>query len=708
MSSPSPPTFASHFKHSVAVGHGIGTAGGRRSPMRRVSLPSALPHPRMPNTLSPKLGFLKEISEFDIDPPFISPAASSSSSADTSPMLLSPSFQRPASARLYRRNPQHRHSQPNSPGSRKSRFLNRQPPPMGDGRTAAVAKEAEDDGFRWTDVDGFYGRKNSIPLQQLLANDLLNGANLFDDRHDELKPNRGKMMISNGMDNNENNETDYDNTIDDSLLNVEQQQNEMNIPSDITEDEDEEDGIEKEKKAMIEHLRRKSNASKGMNRPKMMANGGTQHREKVNMRRSMPQQKPLLDSPTKRNLFRQSKMRSFEGGTKEHIDTEEEQNEEEEEEEEEERNEHNLARAAMALGGAKVQFTNECNGMAFVDGTDESQKAVKTAAKEKRDKAKSKQYQQQKQAQQLRHFSIDAHGHRIVDSGIRTLRSPTSSVIMAQQATRNSKNRRATCPEIWLSTAEDSHFPRVNCALRLYGLMNCGKKTMAKQLASSLEVENFINDDDLASMDSEEWQKPYRTVAFLLNEREVHMEIIQGSLMPENRRFVPGGELTIFAVVYSVDNRESFIRAAQILFRLFGTREEMAQPKGGRTRKGNGDKRAKMPLILIANKIDLQRKRRVSPIEGKMLAKIYKCPFVEVSAMLSANMDTLWSEVLRKLQKSLQTREQLLALQQRRDSSDGDTAPSSPRHALVGRILERTRRFAKSCEDWIAARIVAI
>jgi len=34
-----------------------------------------------------------------------------------------------------------------------------------------------------------------------------------------------------------------------------------------------------------------------------------------------------------------------------------------------------------------------------------------------------------------------------------------------------------------------------------------------------------------------------------------------------------------------------------------------------------------------------------------MLAKIYKCPFVEMSALLSANVDILWNEVIRKLYK---------------------------------------------------------
>uniref|UniRef100_A0A914HJB8 Uncharacterized protein n=1 Tax=Globodera rostochiensis TaxID=31243 RepID=A0A914HJB8_GLORO len=651
MSSPSP-TFPSQFKHTAVVGNGTSSTGGR-SPMRRVSLPSALPPPRTPNSLSPKLGFLKEISEFDIDPPFISPACSSSSSADTSPMLLSQCFQRPASARLYRRNPHHRHSQPNSPSTRKARIFNRQS--VADERT--VPKEEEDDGFRWTDVDGFYGRKNSIPLQQLLTNDLalLNGANLLAD-YGDTKP----SMVNNGLNSNNNHLIP---------LNVEQQQQQqqqMNIPSDITEDEDEEDGTTY--KGVIQQQQQRRDME--LNQQEM--NG--QPIDKINMSRSLGMPQPLLDSPTKRKLFMSSKMRSYEGGTKEHLDTEEEENDGEAEAQYDQ-----LDRSFSA----KVKFASNYDAFPLADGDLEEAQSERKLAKEKRKRVRTTQ---QRTAQRLRHFSIDAYGQRVVDSGTRTVRASIGPKTLAAQQPRSSKSRRATCPEIWLSAAEDSQLPRVNCALRLYGLMNCGKKTVAKQLASSLELES--PNEDLASIDSEDLQRPYRT----------------GSLLPENRHFTPGGEMTIFAVVYSVDNRESFIRASQILLRLYKEAPE-ASAKRGRGRK-SVDK-DKVSLILIANKIDLQRKRRVSPIEGKMLAKIYKCPFVELSAMLSANMDTLWSEVLRKLQKYLQTRERLM-LQQRRDSS-GDTAtPSSPRHALVNRLFERTRRFAKSCEDWIAARIVTI
>ena len=48
---------------------------------RRVSLPTPLPfvQQRTQKSLSPRAGFLKEISEFNIDPPFISPVTPSSS-----------------------------------------------------------------------------------------------------------------------------------------------------------------------------------------------------------------------------------------------------------------------------------------------------------------------------------------------------------------------------------------------------------------------------------------------------------------------------------------------------------------------------------------------------------------------------------------------------------------------------------------------------
>lgn len=82
----------------------------------------------------------------------------------------------------------------------------------------------------------FKGRKNSIPLQQLLANDLalLNGANLLSD-YDEKKPVEGDSQFLGPNQNGTGGAgTEHQN-----------QQNGggggVNIPSDITEDEEEEE-----------------------------------------------------------------------------------------------------------------------------------------------------------------------------------------------------------------------------------------------------------------------------------------------------------------------------------------------------------------------------------------------------------------------------------------------------------------------------------
>jgi GTPase SAR1 family protein len=76
----------------------------------------------------------------------------------------------------------------------------------------------------------------------------------------------------------------------------------------------------------------------------------------------------------------------------------------------------------------------------------------------------------------------------------------------------------------------------------------------------------------------------------MMNDDEVQLEIVQGSTPdPDNR-------MSIYMIVYSVDSRESFIRAAQILYRLHDSR---------RLAPGT-------PVVLVANKIDLQRKRRVT------------------------------------------------------------------------------------------------
>uniref|UniRef100_A0A1I7WRU8 GTP-binding protein Rheb n=1 Tax=Heterorhabditis bacteriophora TaxID=37862 RepID=A0A1I7WRU8_HETBA len=153
-----------------------------------------------------------------------------------------------------------------------------------------------------------------------------------------------------------------------------------------------------------------------------------------------------------------------------------------------------------------------------------------------------------------------------------------------------------------------------------------------------------------------------RTINFLLNDKEIELEILLESML-ESSPF--GSHLTMYIVVYNVDNRDSFIRAAEVLYRIYQLRRKNV-----------------VPVVLIGNKIDLKRNNVVSTIEGRSLAKIYKCSFAEVSALLSLNIDQMWTELIKQLENPTEI------------------------VTWVDRLVNRGRTIAKSCEE-IVQRIMA-
>lgn len=76
-----------------------------------------------------------------------------------------------------------------------------------------------------------------------------------------------------------------------------------------------------------------------------------------------------------------------------------------------------------------------------------------------------------------------------------------------------------------------------------------------------------------------------------MNNDEVQLEILQGATAPEEDE-----RMVIYMVLYSIDSRDSFIRAAQHLYRLHQSRRKVPST----------------PIVLVGNKMDLQRKRRVA------------------------------------------------------------------------------------------------
>ncbi|KAI8372127.1 ras family-domain-containing protein [Blakeslea trispora] len=59
----------------------------------------------------------------------------------------------------------------------------------------------------------------------------------------------------------------------------------------------------------------------------------------------------------------------------------------------------------------------------------------------------------------------------------------------------------------------------------------------------------------------------------------------------------------------------------------------------------------RFPMVLVANKCDLEMDRQVSVQEGEELAERYGCHFVETSAKLRINVDAAFHEVVRDIRR---------------------------------------------------------
>ncbi|PIC55065.1 hypothetical protein B9Z55_000499 [Caenorhabditis nigoni] len=266
----------------------------------------------------------------------------------------------------------------------------------------------------------------------------------------------------------------------------------------------------------------------------------------------------------------------------------------------------------------------------------------------------SEEIDEEKPEGTLRSFGIK-NGH-VIDNGYKNLSQMAPKPI----AMHNYKDRRATCPEVWLFQ-ETSNIPMQHIVLRIYGSKNCGKKTLLNsinQFATKL-VTRYNNE----STDGDE--NASKTLNFLLNNEQIELEMLLESTL-ENSPFA--SSLTMYAVVYNVDSRESFQCATELVQRLLGR------------------KIARGPnVMIIGNKIDLKRNTVVSKLEGACLAKIHKCHFIEVSAQYSMNISELWTIVLKQLQNP-------------KTSSDPDDVVSES-NGWMHRMVARGKQLAHSAEQ---------
>lgn len=89
-----------------------------------------------------------------------------------------------------------------------------------------------------------------------------------------------------------------------------------------------------------------------------------------------------------------------------------------------------------------------------------------------------------------------------------------------------------------------------------------------------------------------------------------------------------------FVLTYSVDSRASFEAITQFRERILIVNEDEL-----------------VPMVLVGNKIDLEKNRQVSTAEGEHLAQELQIPFIECSALQGVNCEKVFHCSVREIRK---------------------------------------------------------
>ncbi|KAF9237640.1 P-loop containing nucleoside triphosphate hydrolase protein [Melanogaster broomeanus] len=89
-----------------------------------------------------------------------------------------------------------------------------------------------------------------------------------------------------------------------------------------------------------------------------------------------------------------------------------------------------------------------------------------------------------------------------------------------------------------------------------------------------------------------------------------------------------------FLLVYSITSRDSFEEISRFHQQILRVKDKDS-----------------FPVILVANKCDLEYERQVSKQEGRDLAKHFGCQFIETSARVAINVDDAFNNLVREIRK---------------------------------------------------------
>nr|KAG5707188.1 hypothetical protein BaRGS_017872 [Batillaria attramentaria] len=207
---------------------------------------------------------------------------------------------------------------------------------------------------------------------------------------------------------------------------------------------------------------------------------------------------------------------------------------------------------------------------------------------------------------------------------------------------------------------DDDNAPNSPCP-QTPGATGVGKSSLIGEMAGDTQSDTS-NDDVTDDNDNV-------LVSVHLDDEESTVELIDCPVDTSMDALRPDA----FLVVYSVSDRKSYLTAAEV------------------TRHLRYDLGTDRTVYLVANKTDLRRQQRVTTKEGEQLAAKFDCRFLETSAVLRMNVDTLLVRVLEHIRGQLSPPGELTVADAKRCSKN--RAPS-PRRAIqfLSKLIRPSRR----------------
>ncbi|XP_052062025.1 ras-related protein Rap-2a-like [Mytilus californianus] len=182
----------------------------------------------------------------------------------------------------------------------------------------------------------------------------------------------------------------------------------------------------------------------------------------------------------------------------------------------------------------------------------------------------------------------------------------------------------------------------------------------------------FMSSEYMSHIESDIDEFDERKLTVVVDNEESTMEFMD--LLSIEHDVLPADA---YVVVFSVHESDSFTLAEGFLQYL---RNELDSDR---------------PIILVANKIDLVRKRQVTKEEARQIAKEFECKYIETSAVLNHKVDELLVGLLKQIKLKLNPD----AIQKAAILTQCKGKRHSLFKRLLSKILRRTSKTLSQCEN---------